>query len=1031
MISIYGFGQPLGGFTQLQNGENPNLSLQRDNNHSFAVVKSSELTCNPFTSTQFYRYYKYTATYNTNFGFDLNSSANQFYFIVWKIGVGVQPEVIFDSGNEIPYTRSLERGQTQNPKGLRASSIENCENYNSTGADGYLADFRNGEQLKNGETIVIGVYGYNVTDTFSIDIHTIEQENLIKNTECAGGNYSLANVKTEIATKESITDLSLITFFTDENISNPRNEAAPVTTAETVYARIDDGSGDVKLIYKIDFSFRAVFDFIPVIKPVNERVISNCLPSISINENQFLGYIINVPDLSDFEIEDISYNDGSTLPNPFPNNTTIRIKVKYKGTDFCEKISDWITLEFKNANPTFDTSAIFQVNKCEPASISLTELENLLKVNTSNYKLNVIDYTPGQVITFNPSDQFVFQVQLEDINDASCKSNVENFTINKTFPINIIDETINTCLNELTQEDIDDKIDLILNGTSATLTYWENGVEILKNNLLNHIKTNLSGTITVIATLSNSCDTEKKLTYNLGQSSVNVSTINPLISSCLAANTSYKFTQAEIENYINTVLGISIDSFYFIDSDFTVSPNGSKTIKFQVKKSGETCWSDEFTIELKTVNEPDFDLSSIPNQIADCDDNLIINNQWLIDEFSTDVLNYDIVINGQNYTNNQIIPLDFSSSTTQNITIEIRNPNSASCSIVGSFIVEQKTQFTDDISTTQTWLNQEAQKIVFCEGNSPESQIQVLIDYINANHSNLTFNKTVSEIAQEMTQTNGTVQLTIFRVDECGEKFLTINYNKIDLPTLVLPSFDKICAGSLFVFDVSSFDPNFDYFITDSSGNTITPTANIFELVAGDYIMYATNSNGCRSVDYPFTITTFPDPIIKSVTIENGTLKIEAKNSSGGLLEYAITADGLIPNETDWQRKNEFTNIIQGINYTVWVRENGCGGISINNLYVLNLPNFISPNGDGINDVWRPIGTFNNDKTIRLQIFDRYGNTILSKEGVNDILLWDGKRNGYPVPTADYWYLVDYPQQNDNTTVINIKYSGNITVKNK
>ncbi len=70
------------------------------------------------------------------------------------------------------------------------------------------------------------------------------------------------------------------------------------------------------------------------------------------------------------------------------------------------------------------------------------------------------------------------------------------------------------------------------------------------------------------------------------------------------------------------------------------------------------------------------------------------------------------------------------------------------------------------------------------------------------------------------------------------------------------------------------------------------------------------------------------------------------------------------------------------------------------------LPNFFSPNDDGVNDFWC-YENLGNMSTLQLAIFDRFGTKVY--EHTDKGTCWDGKTTiGGPVPTGTYWvyYLV-------------------------
>lgn len=98
---------------------------------------------------------------------------------------------------------------------------------------------------------------------------------------------------------------------------------------------------------------------------------------------------------------------------------------------------------------------------------------------------------------------------------------------------------------------------------------------------------------------------------------------------------------------------------------------------------------------------------------------------------------------------------------------------------------------------------------------------------------------------------------------------------------------------------------------------------------------------------------------------------------------------------------------------TFEVNANGC------NEY-LNIPNVITPNGDGHND--RLIVSHVNIASFQINIFDRTGTMVFSTSSLAEN--WDGKQNGAYVNPGSYFYQVKAVTNSGN----NLGKSGNITV---
>ncbi len=81
------------------------------------------------------------------------------------------------------------------------------------------------------------------------------------------------------------------------------------------------------------------------------------------------------------------------------------------------------------------------------------------------------------------------------------------------------------------------------------------------------------------------------------------------------------------------------------------------------------------------------------------------------------------------------------------------------------------------------------------------------------------------------------------------------------------------------------------------------------------------------------------------------------------------------------------------------------------------IPNAISPNDDGSNDVWIIKGLEGYDE-YTVKVYNRYGDKVFESKDV--YTPWDGYNNGTPLPVATYYYVVDV--KGDDT------YQGSLTI---
>lgn len=86
----------------------------------------------------------------------------------------------------------------------------------------------------------------------------------------------------------------------------------------------------------------------------------------------------------------------------------------------------------------------------------------------------------------------------------------------------------------------------------------------------------------------------------------------------------------------------------------------------------------------------------------------------------------------------------------------------------------------------------------------------------------------------------------------------------------------------------------------------------------------------------------------------------------------------------------------------------GCSKIDSVTVRVFEeFPNTITPDGDGVNDVWNIPG-IDNYPDAYVVIYNRWGNEIFQSTGYQEA--WDGKLDGDDLPTGSYFYIIDYKE---------------------
>lgn len=188
-----------------------------------------------------------------------------------------------------------------------------------------------------------------------------------------------------------------------------------------------------------------------------------------------------------------------------------------------------------------------------------------------------------------------------------------------------------------------------------------------------------------------------------------------------------------------------------------------------------------------------------------------------------------------------------------------------------------------------------------------------------------------------------------------------------------------------------------------------------YEIVKGNFYIYASPTAELKNSIFPINIrnTNFVYNLTDSVI----------NNTDNDVIKY-------YPTQQDAEKNS---NEITGLQITTYVTKSEAVFARItnqHNCYVIReidliqiedpdspptgtdsaLPNFFSPNGDGVNDVWE-YTLLDNPKDLMLAIYDRYGIRVYEhKQNKN---FWDGKNeSGTICPSGTYWVYYAFTDSN-------------------
>lgn len=217
---------------------------------------------------------------------------------------------------------------------------------------------------------------------------------------------------------------------------------------------------------------------------------------------------------------------------------------------------------------------------------------------------------------------------------------------------------------------------------------------------------------------------------------------------------------------------------------------------------------------------------------------------------------------------------------------------------------------------------------------------------------------------------------------------------------------DPVTGVGSQIVDATPLTPgNYTYSWTPSNPNGNSPFYDITS--AGTYSVIVTNSDtNCSETDtITATFSSEPESVFATLltpAFSIGLSTIEVTAIGGfGIYEYSL--DGI-----EWQSNPVFIDLPNG-SYNIFVRDiQGCGILQTGIIQTITYNNYFTPNQDNYNDTWNISLPESYEGLI--SIYDRYGKLIKQISPYGDG--WDGTYLGNPMPSTDYWFKLEYLENN-------------------
>jgi gliding motility-associated-like protein len=228
----------------------------------------------------------------------------------------------------------------------------------------------------------------------------------------------------------------------------------------------------------------------------------------------------------------------------------------------------------------------------------------------------------------------------------------------------------------------------------------------------------------------------------------------------------------------------------------------------------------------------------------------------------------------------------------------------------------------------------------------------------------------------------------------------------------------SICQGTEVVLTADNIDLDSNTLNWPTVGQEDVPSILIRPSQTKQYILEATDTENCTVRDTitvevtPLPVAAFvPDP--DHVYVENGEGIVLFSNLSQNANSYYWNFGdkySLEPNSTEFEPEHNYTRPGR---YTIWLtaidssdcRDSIWQAIIVEVPYFLYVPAAFSPDGDGINEVFKPSGYGMDETVYEMLIYNRWGALMYRTTSPYDS--WDGHdRNGKECPTGEYVYII-------------------------
>ncbi|MCF6406925.1 gliding motility-associated C-terminal domain-containing protein [Chitinophaga filiformis] len=201
----------------------------------------------------------------------------------------------------------------------------------------------------------------------------------------------------------------------------------------------------------------------------------------------------------------------------------------------------------------------------------------------------------------------------------------------------------------------------------------------------------------------------------------------------------------------------------------------------------------------------------------------------------------------------------------------------------------------------------------------------------------------------------------------------------------------------------------YEYYLNGDRQAKLSPEFD--NLYAGQYDIIIKDAKGCLDTVYDITVEdpplfTFLSSSLQQMSCAVTNDAVLTLSATGGVIPYTYSIPGFVSQQDSVIRN------LSGGNYTYHITDaQDCdisGDVAVavaSNKCAVFVPNAFSPDGDGVNDVFR-VKVFDRISDFRMSVYNRWGQLLYVNTDVNNG--WTGDLKGQPLPAGTYLWTITY-----------------------